>query len=1540
MQDLSQKDLSHFIIIDHHPGHPGWWFQTAVDAQSYQLLRPCLQILGRLVSQSFAMAVGGNPMNWGKVCDGGLLDLVCFTKVFDIEHEGHLMVDRATGQTFIYSGFLDDGFYAYTLFDVSLKQQFPCPVLCPTKHTTVLGHRRPTWDALTSTIDLCAGFGGLTQGSLAAGMDVVVSVDQNPKLLALHGKAHQSHRICGDFGMKDTLIQIWKQSHGAAIVTSGFSCQPYSKLGDGKGQEDSRSDCLTKTLNAAFFLNAQIVVLECVAPAAQDSFVRAEIERFTRLTGFHCSQIDLRLESIWPCRRHRAWWVLSAPNVGHIKLNPWCCIPNVTEVQQVIPAIQPWDEDDEHALELDEHEMSAFGVHAGTHARYLLNGKGHCPCALHAWGSQTRACSCGCRPCGFSQARLDSKGLHGCLTRSAPLKDGQTVLRHLHPNEVMGLNTMDPILDFGTNVRLTLSAAGQIACPAQALWSFISARIAEIRMQPKFDPNAQIQAYRAWLLMRCRQVWPCNSEVVMDPKLVTMIEFWHQFKDLSLAEVLYPLRWVDEFSGPVNVASVLDHIIRAHEKVPPTIITSDDGDELDATPWLDSPSISDDPSTEACMCAEFCTVVFEGSSDSPLRFQPRCDSTIAQFLVAHRKLVGDLAIESITMSGQAIPDTHIMHVGQVIVVKLAPVTLSTHVHEGSNAVAVSPTAEWSHPVDDQIEVHSPPRKVSKFDVGECSIPVHLPDPDDSWLDASPFLGLQGDQFLKLSLPSILNVKQLWSIRHQYFRTEDRMAIMNAQGALWADDEIRFHVAALVQAHQEYQAKHLTTLTQLCVIDPLLMTSWIQNKGFDCACWGRDHPEIAKHSMPIVTVALVDQHWIPLLMTPIKGVLQVQTWDHKQESHQGLESVLHRLAISLGFTSALIQHEHRMFFSSDLCGALAIVYLRGALCGAQLPSSTDEAAVIHTRLRETYCAELRRCQITRRPWIWGAGDHAASSSNVDPLACVNVSRDQRIDMINDKGTAFGDDEIRFHLIQLTTNQPRPRNAQRPSKFLYIEPLVFSCWHSIGRIITEQWCRAHPDIVSDGSSVITSFCVQDHWLPVWFSPLGDHVQIHTLKETDIDVEEFVEVLTCIANQMGFTSHAVHFIPPGLTDHKMCGAQATAFLGHVVMGMPLPTSVRDLRDLLTHMRASFVANLYSLESTPRPVVWGYGLEGESGLLPEMPVADPFAVQCCAFSQPDSSSHWSIVDSLCCCIRKTPCSPSYDETIELRRRRGDMIASHGVAIGDDEILFHLQHIMHCLQSRPDDGRRFVLVPPIALYQLALGDHAPLREWIDMLAREDMVNSQVVFIALQDLHWIRVWIAIPDARCHLLSDFSPDPTQFQTLLRSVCAEFGLHDFVTHSVPHGLPTDRLCGVTAVSFIAHIAVATPMPQDVDQLYERAWAMKQVFWTALQYRTPTNPVVWGWGFADGSDDTWECRPLPIMPAQGPFEASNVICRVNTQAHAILGDLYLDAIPLHALSGGFSFGLGDHVMQFHMHLLQAVTGPDFQCKVVVASKLASLY
>ena len=610
--------------------------------------------------------------------------------------------------------------------------------------------------------------------------------------------------------------------------------------------------------------------------------------------------------------------------------------------------------------------------------------------------------------------------------------------------------------------------------------------------------------------------------------------------------------------------------------------------------WMDCPIITDDPSTAGCMQADSCTVVFEDSEDSPIRFQPKCCATVSQFLHAHAQLVETLDVESITMNGRTIPLDHVMEVGQLIVIRTRKAEVLCPVPDDP---IVSPTAAWTQPIQDPIEVASPPRKmvrVSKFDVGECAFPAGASVSDQPWLDATPLIQLQGEQFLKLSPPSVTNTQQLWSVRHQFFRSVDRIRILEAQHQYWADDEIRFHLHALTTVFRDHQLKGSSPVLPLCVIDPLVFTSWVVGKGFDCGLWARDHPEIIQRGIPIVTVVLIDKHWIPVYMTPVQKVLHVSTWDKAEATHEGLNHVVNAIAVSLGFDSALIRREHRLFFTSDLCGSLAIAFLRSELVGTLLPSDCHEAAVVHSMLRERYIAALQRCDIVDRPWIWGAGDqgpNASQTSSTDlNMPMVNVTSDQRIDLLNERGMLVADDEIRFHLLSLIDKQPVP-STMLGRTFTFLEPLVYNCWNSIGKIIVEQWCAKNNEVSSQGVNVVTAFSVEDHWIPIWFSPRSTVLQVHMIQAEGIDFSQVEEIVEHISNTLGFMSFAIHRIPDSLPEHRMCGAFAMCFLAHVVMGMPLPTDLAELRTLHANMRASFVAHLYANDSTPRPVIWGLG-------------------------------------------------------------------------------------------------------------------------------------------------------------------------------------------------------------------------------------------------------------------------------------------------------------------------------------------------------------
>jgi hypothetical protein len=984
--------------------------------------------------------------------------------------------------------------------------------------------------------------------------------------------------------------------------------------------------------------------------------------------------------------------------------------------------------------------------------------------------------------------------------------------------------------------------------------------------------------------------------------MLSLVAFWNNFRDLSLSELLFPMRWEGQIDGTVSIASILDHLIRTQEVVAPTIPDADRDmhsmpEDLAETPVMDEPRIVDDPTLAGCLCVDSCTVIFADSAETPVRFHPKCGSTLAQFLHAHEKLVGKFEVDCIKIGERVISSDHVMEVAQVIVIHVKRNGLD-HPMPACEP-AVSPTAEWTHPAADLTHVRSPPRKVSKFDVGECVIPNEILPDDHSWLDARPLHGLQGNQFLKLQMPGMQNAQQLWSLRHQYLRSEDRLVVLNQQERFWADDEIRFHLHAVVLASQEHQIRLGKPAAPVCVIDPLISSAWLQQRGFDCKLWADDHPEIKNDGIPVITVVLIGQHWVPLFMSPIQHVLHVHTWDGMGAVHDGLDEMVTQLAHALGFASAMVSREHRLFFTSDLCGALAIAFLRHAIVGTQLPTDCTEATVIHARLKDRYAAELQRCQIARRPWIWGAGDNPGSSHDPGPCSsdlhlAVNITRDQRIDLINQKGFAMGDDEVRYHVMQLVSHQTDSHKQPMDRKFIFMEPLIFNCWDSIGHVIAKQWCSRNPQIKDNCQNIVTAVAVENHWLPLWFVPQGEVMQVHTF-HAEGSFDAIDTVIAALTTNLGFQEHAVHRIPTGLPEHMMCGAHALAFIAHVTVGMPLPENLGDLRTLHTNMRASFVAHLYSLEYTPKPVVWGNGTPRESGPLPIMPEEE------------------------------------HHDVSSLRSQRSHMLSSHGYAMGDDEIHFHVQHLLECRDQGPRDVgtvRRFMTVSPKVLHDWLQGDTRAFHTWLVNDWQPALPNVHLVVVVLLQQHWVPIWIAPAGnvAQCHTLIDFAPDDNELATVIHQLARGLGYTEVMIHKVPHGLEIERLSGTMSIIFLAHILVRTRLPSDVHQLRSRCWDMKMVFAKALEQTQPTFPDLWGWGHIG------ESRLLPKLPGVGPFVAAVANVSGTLNDAVIPGPFTLEDCDT-----GFT-GMGHHEMLFHIGKLSEASAPKL--KFMVAIGIAQLY
>ncbi len=193
----------------------------------------------------------------------------------------------------------------------------------------ILGHRILDKDALFSVIETCSGMGVASYGLEKAGFKVVAANDISGPLIASYAVLHpEAVTVHGDIACLKTLSDLHAAAPAAAVLAAGFSCQPFSAGGRQLGGLDSRSSTLTAVLRAAILLRKPLVILECVASARSNRFVRAQVESFCAQCGYRIAERILKLEDIWVSKRERWWAVLSVVSLGPLQLDGFVSMPH------------------------------------------------------------------------------------------------------------------------------------------------------------------------------------------------------------------------------------------------------------------------------------------------------------------------------------------------------------------------------------------------------------------------------------------------------------------------------------------------------------------------------------------------------------------------------------------------------------------------------------------------------------------------------------------------------------------------------------------------------------------------------------------------------------------------------------------------------------------------------------------------------------------------------------------------------------------------------------------------------------------------------------------------------------------------------------------------------------------------------------------------------------------------------------------------------------------------------------------------------------
>lgn len=521
--------------------------------------------------------------SWDSVGHLSKIDTLCECIIWDPKGCKHLVRTALAKRVFRVFGALPQA-CAYSFLDAVFWDDDKQGISI-SESTIVLAHQTPSTDAFRDVVEFCSGIGVMSYGLEQAGAKIQVRNDIRSPLVEFQLNEGTKHVIEGDIGDNRTLQKIFDIHSASAILTCGFSCQPWSALGDQRKFGDHRAQTLIHTLRAAYFFRSAGVILECVTGSGKDPDVQQIIRDWCKATGFWFTDCVLNLEHFWVARRERWWCLLSSPCIPKFELKSLPRQIRAPVVADFLPIFPSWPDEQLQQLLVDEYEYGCFDRFGGLHS-VLIDLHKPLSTALHGWGNQLTGCPCSCRKGPMSLQRLSSKGLFGALL---PCDGTMTVqnekvqcVRHIHPWECAILNGAKPDRPWLINLKLGLCGLGQMASPFHSGWVF-GQWMYQVN-QTWNEPDAILPEQVLWALVgkavsAREKMFPHLLYTKYGPRLSEFIDATHRMLFQSRSETNTPLSLQQPSISPSEIPSQqLDHDESVHS---PTIVDDGYGDVED-----------------------------------------------------------------------------------------------------------------------------------------------------------------------------------------------------------------------------------------------------------------------------------------------------------------------------------------------------------------------------------------------------------------------------------------------------------------------------------------------------------------------------------------------------------------------------------------------------------------------------------------------------------------------------------------------------------------------------------------------------------------------------------------------------------------------------------------------------------------------------------------------------------------------------------------------------------------------------------------------
>ena len=449
------------------------WLKTSVGPNTFQGSHCSFWVWGGSLRVCLAMDDPFLEPDWGTILDGSVIDLMTHVVVWGGPDHGakHLCKTAIRNKFVVVLGKLSQH-PSHSILGGVLSEG-SSGIRINVDSAVVLPHGTHGPSDFCNVIEGCAGIGCLGSGLESCGFSLLAGNDLSPPMCNFLEAQGRCNIVPGDIGSAAVLQSLHCVNKPPACLAGGFSCQPWSALGDKRKCLDPRATSLKHLLRAGYHLRVHSIMLECVTGAADDVQVRRMIDRFCVDAGFRKVDVCLHLQDIMPAKRDRWWCLLTCPAIQVPAISGLPKLPTAPVVGDLLPYNIAWPIEQQEQLLLDRYETGKFECYGGLCNQLVRPGE--ClKTALHGWGNQLHGCPCLCREHALSESRLKERGLFGALFMvGGEFQTSQWVLpktRHVHPIELALLHGVSLDWEWGPNLKFSLCGLGQLASPVQSCW--------------------------------------------------------------------------------------------------------------------------------------------------------------------------------------------------------------------------------------------------------------------------------------------------------------------------------------------------------------------------------------------------------------------------------------------------------------------------------------------------------------------------------------------------------------------------------------------------------------------------------------------------------------------------------------------------------------------------------------------------------------------------------------------------------------------------------------------------------------------------------------------------------------------------------------------------------------------------------------------------------------------------------------------------------------------------------------------------------------